>query len=113
LDLVGIAWGSRRLAAGCVGSGRGLTALRSLGVATGPDPASARPEAARLVTEPLMPQVRHTSSAGRWLGAERGHFLRYPYLRTEELREQFSPELPNFPALKSIRCLHSEEILDG
>src|SRR4029453_11186010 len=105
--------GSRRLAAGCGGSGRGLTALRSLGVATGPDPAPARPEAASLVVEPLMPQVRHTSSAGRWLGAGRGPFSRYAYRRTEELPEQFSPEVPNFLGLKSIRCLHSEEILDG
>src|SRR5215207_4266781 len=60
--LVGM--GSRRLAAGCVGSGRGLTAGRSLGVATGPDPAPARPGAARLVAEPLMGRVRHTPSAG-------------------------------------------------
>src|SRR5262245_30149543 len=81
LDSFWFQWGSRRLAAGCVGSGRGLTAGRSLGVAAGPDPAPARPGAARLV-EPWVRRVRHTSSAGCWL-AERGHALWYLCRRTE------------------------------
>src|SRR5215212_1511544 len=78
-DLVWFGWGSRRLAAGGVGSGRGLTADRSLGVATGPDPAPARPGAARLVTESLRRRVRHTSSAGRWLGRLARPLLAVPY----------------------------------
>src|SRR5215217_1895646 len=84
--------GSRRLAAGCVGSGRGLTAGRSLGVATGPDPAPARPGAARLVAESWRRRVRHTSSAGRWLGRRARHSLLYLYRRTEEPRKEFSLE---------------------
>lgn len=52
LGSVWFAWGSRRLAAGCVGCGRGLAAGRSLGVAAGPDPAPARPGAARIVDNP-------------------------------------------------------------
>ena len=52
MDSVWLAWGSRRLAAGCVGGGRGLTAGRSLGVAAGPDPAPARPGAAASRCDP-------------------------------------------------------------
>src|SRR4029453_7359791 len=87
LDSVWLAWGSRRLAAGCVGGGRGLTAGRSLGVATGPDPAPAGPGAARLVAESLRRRVRHTSSAGRWLGRLARPLLAVPEPKNRRISE--------------------------
>jgi hypothetical protein len=111
LDSVWSALGSRRLAAGCGGSGRGLTAGRSLGPRLAQTPLPHALELHASSPNCLKYDILPPLDAGP-APSEATPCCTF-YRRTEELWKQFSPEVPNFLALKSIRCLHSEEILEG